>query len=141
MSPLLVASRDVKTRATWYEFVYEFWRHEYDVCATCVRYLRDMYANCYELPRQAQFVTFKTICNKTFSVISNKESRLKAQVHYYDPVFSVVRLSIVNFSQFRPPQKLLNRIQRSLTGSKIPTPSTTFVFIRPFGNQDGCPGL
>ena len=52
MSPLLVASRGVKTRATWYEFVYEFWRHEYDVCATGVRCLRDMYAKCYELPRQ-----------------------------------------------------------------------------------------
>ena len=37
MSPLLVASRSVKTRATWYDFVYEFWRHAYDVCATCVR--------------------------------------------------------------------------------------------------------
>ena len=52
MSPFLVASRGVKIRATWCEFVYEFLRHKYDVCATCTRCLRDMYARCYELPRQ-----------------------------------------------------------------------------------------
>ena len=39
------------------------------------------------------------------------------------------------------PLKPLNRIQRNLTGSKISTSSTKFVFFGPIGKQDGRPGL
>ena len=39
------------------------------------------------------------------------------------------------------PLKPLNRIQRNLTGSKISTSSTKFVFFRPIGKKDGRPGL
>ena len=37
--------------------------------------------------------------------------------------------------------KPLNKIQRNLTGSKISTSSTKFVFFRPIQKQDGRPGL
>ena len=39
------------------------------------------------------------------------------------------------------PLKLMDRIQRKLTGSKISTSSTKFVFFRPIQKQDGCLGL
>ena len=50
---------------------------------------------------------------------------------------SVVRLSVVRpsltFTFLTSPLKLLNRIQRNLTGSKISTSSTKFVFFGPIG--------
>ena len=56
----------------------------------------------------------------------------KAQVHYCDHTLSVVRLSVVRpsltFTFLTSPLKPLNRIQRNLTGSKISTSSTKFVF-------------
>ena len=39
------------------------------------------------------------------------------------------------------PLKRLKGIQRNLTGIKISTPSTEFVFFEPIGKQDGGPGL
>ena len=108
----------------------------------------------------------------------------QAQVHYCNRALSVFRLSVINFSHFRPllwnrwtefnktwqearsqrplpslsfsgrlekqdghhvlwlaetfsisPLKLLNRIQRNLTGSKISMFSTNFVFFRPMSKQ------
>ena len=56
----------------------------------------------------------------------------KAQVHYCDHALSVVRPSVrrlsLTFHIFDFFSKPLNRIQRNLTGSKISTSSTNFVF-------------
>ena len=61
----------------------------------------------------------------------------KAQVHYCDHTLSVVRPSVVRpsltFTFLTSPLKPLNRIQRNLTGSKISTSSTKFVFFGPIG--------
>ena len=55
---------------------------------------------------------------------------------------SPVRSSVVNFFLLSTsPLKPLNGIQRNLTGSKIATSSTKFVFFGPIGKQDGRPGL
>ena len=70
---------------------------------------------------------------KKVSVFSAPEP--KAQVHYCDHALSVVRPSVVvklfifSTSSLKP----LNGIQRNLTGSKIWTSSTKFVFFGPIG--------
>ena len=56
----------------------------------------------------------------------------KAQVHYCDHALSVVRPSLL-FTFSTSPLKRLNRIKQNLTGSKISTPSTKFVFFGPIG--------
>ena len=56
----------------------------------------------------------------------------KAQVHYCDHALSVVRPSLT-FHILDSPLKPLNGIQRNLTGSKILTSSTKFVFFGPIG--------
>ena len=54
----------------------------------------------------------------------------KAQVHYCDNTLSVVRRRLL-FTFSTSPLKPLNGIQRNLTGSKISTSSTMFVFFGP----------
>ena len=56
----------------------------------------------------------------------------KAQVHYCDHALSVVRLSLT-FTFSTSSLKPLNGIQRNLTGSRISTSSTKFVFFGPIG--------
>ena len=58
---------------------------------------------------------------------------LKAQVHYCHHALSVVRLSVcpsLPYTFSTSSLKPLNGIQRNLTGSKISTSSTKFVFFR-----------
>ena len=57
----------------------------------------------------------------------------KAQVHYCDHALSVVCRPSLTFHIFDFFLKLLNGIQRNLTGSKISTSSTKFVFFGPIG--------
>ena len=70
---------------------------------------------------------------RTHCVVSAPEP--KAQVHYCDHALSVVRPSslTLNFTISTSPLKPLNGIQRNLTGSKISTSSTKFVFFGPIG--------
>ena len=53
-------------------------------------------------------------------------------MHYCDHALSVVR-PLLLFTFSTSPLKQLNRIKQNLTGSKISTPSTKFVFFRPIG--------
>ena len=61
----------------------------------------------------------------------------KAQVHYCDHALSVV--SCLFFIFLTSPPKALNRIQRNLTGSKISTSSTRYVFFGPIGKTRWLP--
>ena len=96
-----------------------------------------------------------TSCNYTFPWFGFSQQNTifsapqpKAQVHYCDHALSVILPSVVHpsvhpsltFTFSTSPLKRLNGIQQSLTGSKISTSSTKFVF---FGRskQDGRPGL
>ena len=54
----------------------------------------------------------------------------KAQVHYCDHALSVLHLSLT-FHIFDFSSEITERIQRNLTGSKISTSSTKFVFFGP----------
>ena len=63
----------------------------------------------------------------------------KAQVHYCDHASSVGRRLLFTFSTSS--LKPMNGIQQNLTGSKISTSFTKFVFWGQSEKQDGRPGL
>ena len=71
--------------------------------------------------------------NKYGDIFCEFLSSVKAQVSYCH----TVRPSIRRRLSLKP----LNGIQRNLTGCKISTASTRFVFFGPVGKKDGRPGL
>ena len=77
-----------------------------------------------------------TVCSFYFREIACHVPYAIISVHWTKA--SVVHLSVVNFSHFRPFLQPLNWIWHNLTGSKYSTASTKFVFSDRFINKDGC---